>query len=463
MGSSDRTPLPEALLHYLRQPGFDRLWPRVKDKLERMGRVGGNVRLSHLTAAERAAIGGLLAKNLYGQADCTVSLRELDTALRQTRFGVPLETCLEGLFAGGLQSRREVREIEAAAWSAFCAWARPQVPARLAGWVDQLEAGLGSGARAFRACFTEYQERGTSASWTAAARALTITVREDVTVTTVRLPILAARATGDAHGLDRSTVAGRLFFWGLTALDEVAGAQVADRADGADRPDLAGGEEEAPVDGVDTDAVRGRYMRFGVVSDDISSVVWAVGIPGVAPWPTALTLWSLEQAPEVTSGVYSAARAARAGRVYVVENPSIFGALVDAARSRPFPCPIVCPSGQPSLAAIRLFDDLVAAGATLHYSGDFDPAGLQIAAALAARYGDALVFWRMRPADYLRVTHPGLPKMSAAERDRLRNVQLPADDTLLVAAMLQRGVKVFQEHLVDTLVCDYWGRAGVDT
>jgi uncharacterized protein (TIGR02679 family) len=56
---------------------------------------------------------------------------------------------------------------------------------------------------------------------------------------------------------------------------------------------------------------------------------------------------------------------------------------------------LVCTGGHLSLATLRLLDRLIAGGAVVWYSGDFDAKGLMIADGLASRYGDALELWRM--------------------------------------------------------------------
>lgn len=52
--------------------------------------------------------------------------------------------------------------------------------------------------------------------------------------------------------------------------------------------------------------------------------------------------------------------------------------------------PLICTSGQPSVAALRPLDLLTGEGTQLFYSGDFDGKGLFIAAQLCARYPSLL-------------------------------------------------------------------------
>ena len=85
-------------------------------------------------------------------------------------------------------------------------------------------------------------------------------------------------------------------------------------------------------------------------------------------------------------------------RAYIVENEMVFTQLCD--HSARFHSPLICTSGQPSVAALRLLDLLAREGTQLFYSGDFDGKGLSIAAQLCARYPSLLTPWHMTPGDY---------------------------------------------------------------
>jgi uncharacterized protein (TIGR02679 family) len=89
----------------------------------------------------------------------------------------------------------------------------------------------------------------------------------------------------------------------------------------------------------------------------------------------------------------------------VFENPSVLAmALARFGRRCP---PIVVTAGWPNSAVVLLLQYLVAAGAGLHYHGDFDGEGLRIAAAVVAR--TAAVPWHMSSADYLSAGPDGPP------------------------------------------------------
>ncbi len=278
----------------------------------------------------------VLTDNLHGESSVDVDLKRLDEALRRTRFDVSLEDCMHVLYPGEFISRRRQRETEVAAWDTFCAWAgaRTSNPP-LTVWWQALAGGSGPGYRAFRECWQEFLQRGDSLGWTAAIAALEALLRRPGGRRSgVRLPVFAAKTTGDAHGLDRSGLAGRMFFWGLVALREMEDGPGDARAETErDRDDAAAGGTPGPE--LDSDAVRTLYARFGLVLDDICSIVWIAGFPEIAEHPVALTLWEVERLTFCQAPAH----------LFVVENPSIFGTLLDVACGRPLPHPLVSSSG----------------------------------------------------------------------------------------------------------------------
>ncbi len=441
-----RAELRERLFTYLKGNGFERLWPKVKEKLERLDRVGGRVTLSGLNPIERQAIEGLLAVNLHGKEGCTIDLQQLNTALIQSRFEVDLDECMSLLYPGAFFSRRAERESEKARWVSFSEWAVSlTADPQLRNWVDALSTQVGTvvGYRTFRECYDEFCEIGDSASWRHAAGAINLLLAGK-TRPPLRLPIFAAMATGDPHGLDRNNLAGRVFFRGLVALSRPS------------QPD--DGNDWASLETSDGEIVRSVYDRFGIILADISSFVFVAGLSSPTELPIAMTSLAVDQLVIRQNP----------GSIFVVENPSVFGTLADncvvpsgsPSGTRGFPHPVICTSGQPSIAALHLLDKVTAAGGYLQYSGDFDVGGLQMAVALAQRYGERFIPWRMQVRDYLRVKHPDLPKLSDAELARLQDMNLPWENGFpatesLLNEMAVRRVKVFQEHIIEQLRSDY--------
>lgn len=438
---------------YLLQPAFARMWGLVRAKYERLGRVGGTVELTALSIAENDALAGLLARNLYGKTAYTVRLRDLDEALQASRFHATLVDALRLLFPD-LRTRLQQMTEADAAWRAYCKSARDSARhERVGAWVEQLAAGEGSGYRAFVECFNEFCALGHCAAWIRAIGALDAVAAElespavrFIQPQRTRLPVFAATTTGDPHGLDRNTLAGKVFYWGLNALFDAASEEDG-RDDGRvdESVEASVAEDDAATEdaavGAPSERVRWLYAQAGILLDDISSAVWVGNWPGFYVAPVAVPLLTLETRAQPLPAVEA---------VYVVENPSVFADLIECA---PSGVPMVCTSGQPSVAALRLLDMAVTAGATLYYSGDFDVKGLQMASALRDRHRNRLVPWRMDVGTYQAACSDKLPGLSAAEVTALRAVRIDWDDDL-VAVMAATGHKVFQEHILPQLKYD---------
>lgn len=417
----------DALREYLMQPGLSRLWQAVHEKYDQLGRVGGRVTLRHVEDDERDAIAGLLAENLHGQSEIVIRLDTLDLALQATRFQVSLAAVMDLLFSPD-GSNRHIRWQEEQDWAQFLAWSKGVAGdvSALAIWMAQLAHGVGPGYRAYRDCFQEFREQdGHSPSWQAAMTALA-----PLPAQAVRLPIWAAQTTGDAHGLDRDRLAGRMFYWGICARFEAAESNV--------------GENLPSEDAVGADELRRQYARAGLLVDDISSVVWVAGWNEIAVAPMAVPLRTLEGLAEMMT--------AAPPHVFILENPSVFGAVLDRLDRMGLTgtCAVVCTSGQPSMAGLRLLDIAQAHGAVMHYSGDFDVQGLQIARNLLERYPQSMVTFGMDADTYLRGVHEHAPEFSARELTQLEAIGMAWDDRLL-PQMLRTRRKVFQEHVLDHL------------
>jgi uncharacterized protein (TIGR02679 family) len=426
----------EELIGYLQRPGFVRLWPIVKKKYESNERVAGSIRLFDLSEEERVALEGLFSMNLFGKPDIRIPLKDLDEVLQETKYRCSLAECLYLLYQDQLITRQERADSEKKSWKDFCDWAATFAYRReLKQWVETLRKGKTKGYRVFMECYEQFREQGNCIDWVLAMKAL-----HQLPAPRERLPLFAARTTGDAHGLDRQTRTGRIFYWGISAFSHELGDPIYEEGIEAEE------ERSVPMDTTGSEAQRAHYFQVGIVLDDVSSMVMLAGWAGFFNDPVALPLVTIEQPHVIPSPV---------SKIYIVENPSIFGAILDywAKRGLSLPCPIVCTSGQPSLAALRLFDRTESYGTRIHYSGDFDVKGIEMAISLAKRYGDRFVPWRMDMITYESVQHPDLISFSEAEKETLGRMNVGWDN-LLVATVKERGKKVFQEHIVRLLIGD---------
>ena len=179
----------------------------------------------------------------------------------------------------------------------------------------------------------------------------------------VRLAVLAAKATGNPHALDRQNTAGTLLSYVLC------------RRDGSEFPENARKWKEL-------------YERNGILVDQLSSTVAAFGIhlmTAEGPHPAYEGYWERQEPCIISLANLAHARGAfgESEKIYIVENEMVFSEL--AERLSDHPVTLLCTSGQPRTAAYRLMELLCESDerVSFWYAGDMDPEGLDIAQRLS--------------------------------------------------------------------------------
>ncbi len=423
---------------FFTQHGLSRLLMRLREKYIEVG-VGGQVRLEDSTASERREIASFLGKPAYRDATVRVRLVDVDTALRQSGFACTLPDLLAACFPDQpLVTRQQQRAAHATQQASF----RQALSAIAAQHADgsRAQAWLSRGAHGLEWLFSRYknadvqeQERQlTHIRYVADALD-----RLPALDAPQRLAIFAQRISGDPHALDPNRAAGRLF---LLALYDLAG--VASPALPHDRA------QELRL-----------YNEAGLLVDTISSSVAVFNLAGayysdgtadplVRVAGRRVLLLPMRQVQEWRRAQPTTAR------IYVFENPQVFEEVVDRLPDA-YPLPtLVCTSGWPSVAALRLLDLLVAEVPSnrLYYNGDFDLKGLQIAAHLMARYPRSCHPWRIDSHAYaLALQADGV---TAPTDDLTMLNTLPSAFAPLVAAIQEKKKWAYQEGIVHVLLDD---------
>ena len=403
-----------------RGPEYRRLLAAARRSLERTGGIlAGRISVADPDDAERKAIIGITGVHQpAGTRRLTVSLEFLDAAIGRatgrglaellTTLGPPLRN--RPVAAASLAASRAELVVlaEASPLYVSCDWYRRWLgelrqDGTLTRLATQGDAGLlGQAVRVLE--FLAGRPAGT-----ASARAGPIA-----------LPALAARITGDTKALNNGTGLSTLV---LRALAVQAG--VARPRSAAERRDL--------------------WDRAGVLVDDLASRVLVLNLPaegeGLGEWltgaarygtPFQVTLHQLTAHPIRVS----------CPRVFVCENPAVLRrACAELGTACP---PLVCTEGRPSTAFHRLMGLAVGAGAELWYHGDFDWAGVAIAADVIGRYGGRP--WRMGASDYRSAARTGV----ALGGDPAGTPWDPA----LGEAMRAEGHAVYEETVGDQLLAD---------
>jgi uncharacterized protein (TIGR02679 family) len=417
--------LPPHLRDYLSAPALSPVWAAARSRLERNGlNLTGTITVD-LDAVAADQLSGLLGRTLEPGPARRVRLVEFDAALRRSAAARGLISILELLDGRPVTNRAAVREEAEARWARV--WQQLDEGLAAAGfadaaWVPGWIAGLRRTGILTRA--------GTGAATRAlghAVAALEILFhRAGEPTTSWELAALATRVTGNAHGLDDTSLASAVL---LRAAALVHGRAIPESA--ADRREL--------------------WRELGVATDSVSGTVlaWQLRPPGADAWSrmmrdradlglvTHLTLHELDRAGPVEF--------AEAGdTVFVCENPQVLQAAAHAGVGTP----LLCLSGNPASVGVRLLRSLTGNGTTVRYHGDFDWPGVAIAGRVLALGADP---WRMSAADY---------RAAAALLDADHAVALTGNavptpwDSALAQTMTAHGLAVHEEFVLSDLLAD---------
>jgi uncharacterized protein (TIGR02679 family) len=437
MTPPDPGPLPHPPAATERRARLDRLlgtpdltWlvDRARRRMELGRDLDSSITRNSPTESERAAAARLLGRPLRPARSLSIPLPAVDRILRESG------ACPQGLAAavveltGPVTVRRETEAVRERAWEDAFAPLRAAVRTHpnLEPWYEDLRV------------------RGTVARLCSGDPATAVPILADLAAVVSALPAeeeplstFAAHVLRDAHALDDDRPLSTLSLSAARA--------------------MTGGEQ-----GNGAQWRRETWAAVGLLKDDLSSQVLAVGLPGDTATATGRALAALREAGQ--PAVLTLRQLARdtpeplppGTRVFVCENPSVIAAAADRFGDD---CPpLVCVGGQPSAAAIRLLSLLADGGATLLYHGDFDWGGLRIAAGLRARFGWQP--WRFDTAAY-----------RAALNENPNTAPLPPPsivptatwDPELPAAMIREARRVEEELVLADLLSDLARAAGAWT
>lgn len=417
----------EACAAYFRShSAYHRILKLLLQKYRGFGRPAGTICLSDATPEECDA-----ARALFGRpfsSPLRIKTADFEAALQNTPYqGVVLKEVLECYFGTRIRTKHELSDEMDACILRLLEQVKASVHSSVCHrWLDDLAGRGGEGYQLIRKAVSNGTEAVQNALLYACRGADYL---EEHPAARIRLAVLSAHATSDPHTLDSNTLCGKLFLHFLSA-----------QAGGVFP---SGAEDRAAL-----------YYNSGILCDSISSSVTQVGVrlfSDTGEHPAYLAFRLGNEAGTLTltnmSGINEAS--SPSGRAYLVENQMVFSQLCDQAAS--FHSPLICTSGQPTVAAVRLLDMLAASGTELYYAGDFDGKGLTIALQLLRRYPDHLHLWHMGEADYIKCRSDR--EMSKDSLALLQN----CTSTILapVAEAVRRSGRAgYQELLLHDLLAD---------
>ncbi|WP_290909688.1 TIGR02679 family protein [Halomonas sp.] len=393
-------------------PELARLRQRLRGKLLRGG--GGRLTLSQASHSERAAVERLVGRPPRQGKSLSVDLGALSHALARAGVSGDLRVALEAL-DGPLVDGRAEREDARQRWDALLDACLPEAERLGVGaWLEDLRRG---GQLKRLAAGSEAQGR------LLLDQALAVLAR--LPARGMTMSTLAAECLGDAHALDAGRPVSALVRRALARhwRGGVALANPDERSTWAHAEVLLGGDITSAV----------LTLRLPVRGGDGLEMALE-GYQRLAE-PTWLTLRQLLRHPPEWD--------VEGRAVFVCENPAV---LAEAAeRLGTDAAPLVATWGRPGAAVLTLLEQLEAAGAMLHYHGDFDWPGISIANALLSRF--SMRPWRMGGGDLEAYSHLEGKPLEGRPLDALW-------DTCLRATMELRGQALHEEQLIEVLLGD---------
>lgn len=400
----------------------------IRDKYRSLGKVGGSVSLADFSTDEIETVAGFTGISPHRLTLKNLTLRQFEQALSDTVFGdLSLPEFLGHVYGAPVTTLQQERERETNAETSFFLKLHETIPEG-AFWWNRLEAKTPD----TRWIHTLYREDPVNLS--ALLNIVFSAFRQLPGVDeTELLPFFAQRTTGNPHAFDNGQTAGKLLAHCLFARS------------------AAEGENDSGMPR-STEALNELFSRFGLMRDDLWSFVTCRGLIGLtdeeAPhplWEAAVLTDSVLNVPVKLLRDIQNIRTAVGYDLWIVENSGVCSALVDLVPQ----VPVLCTHGQFRSAAWMLLD-LLAEDITFHYSGDFDPEGLQIAQRLIDRYPGRVNLWRMDADSYRKVISDEDITGRLAKLDGLTDSSLMA-----VADELRRSGKAgYQEGLIELLAGD---------
>ncbi len=248
----------------------------------------------------------------------------------------------------------------------------------------------------------------------------------------IPLAVLSAEITGNSHYFDRNTTAGKLLIHALAFLSETSEYKNAEQ-------------------------IKTVYSHFLIEPDSISDVVAAVNIRlfdnNNVQHPAYKIFADTGEICLISAANLMNIRYADSDSktVFIVENQMVFSALSKTAAISN--SALLCTSGQIKSSGLRLIDMLMKNNCDIHYAGDFDPEGIQIAENLLHRYNsDRFHIWRMSAEDYLSIEKSN----EEISDQRLKKLEKITSPTLKETALLiaENKKAAYQELLIHKMEND---------
>ena len=432
----------ECAAYFKSNPAYDRCFQEFEKKWRSFGKTAGKIRLMDGTEEEKRAIGGILGKVFY-EDTIQFSFADFERGLQKTKFApIKMQDLLEAYFGKALSTKQEQMAGKRCRREAFFdriqeyVKQKPENVADVSYWLRDMRARKTYG---YQLLMREYDREEKTAEQMVKniCDALLVCNQLQTNGEEMQLAVFAADRSGNPHYFDRGSAAGQLLVHAICYCQQT------------DIPQTAHQWREV-------------LLNAGIIADTISSLVHAYGLhletetgwhPAYEAFcqrkePCVITLENLQKITAVK---------AEGNQVFIVENEMVFSYLVTALQEENVT--ILCTSGQPRAAAVKLLQLMADNGIRMYYSGDIDPDGLLIADRLYAKYGGKLQVWRMSAAEYEEsvseeeISSRGITKLQGIRHPELQKT---------AKAVTEKRCSGYQENIREVLLSDIRSKSGAE-
>jgi len=419
MNKDKKNQLNDCVTYFRERSVYEKLFEKVREKYAGLGHFGGTVQLTGLGDEECVQLSGFFQKDFTGKKTVSISYGAMEKALQSSRFHELMwEDILREYFGEELHVKKAQQMAEVKKRAEFfdnilaefsCTQQKSAENMRLLHpgvvWLEQILRTKGEG---YLLLMKQYKEsprqlqRILRLFLSAVPKLPFLNTTSEKSDTYIAIAVFAAENTGDPHFFDAGTLGEQLLVAFLKVNINNSIGKTSFHV-----------QEKSEL-----------FYAAGLLKDDLSNHTLVYGIHAMMEngaihegiegfWlqhePMILTLRTLGRLKKVYAQCQK--------RVYVVENPAVFAALIKNWPEET----VICGNGQIRLATLALMD-LFDSDVTFYYAGDFDPEGLQIAQKLKERYGKRLHLWRYQREYY--EAHKSDVKISDTRLKKLDKIYL---------------------------------------
>lgn len=420
--------LQQEFYEYLRDGNFETFMKAWKLQFQKYGTLGGTA-VIFLNQENREDIENLLGLNTKNLSQIKLSWRKFKQILSKTRYAdVDFVNVLELYFDKELITQKTKQERNRQRTDQFFEKLLEETLSDITKhWIeDILQSKSSIYQEVLKNKGNEKQEYKDIHTITKAIDQLPVYQNRQIS-----LAVFASQITGDPHAFDQKT---RLYFYLTQALRYISSIK----------------------DGTFIKYTNTELLtRFGLFKEDINNFCSIYGFsalkekkshPGWEGFYQSKESWNVNLNNVLNIDEIDLKNIKK---IYIVENPSIFEALVKKAQNKNITSAFICSYGQPTQVVYALLNKLQKQNTPMFYAGDFDPEGLLIAQKLLNQYPN-LDLWLYTEDDYFAQASD----IKASAKRRKMFLHLSDLRLIEIAELIENCGVGYQENMIDKYLQD---------